>query len=136
MSKKTVLMLLFVILSLSLSAGCMRQASLKNTSNLPVAGLNGQGLSASQVKAAILGGAQEKGWVARELTPGVITASLAVRAHKAEVEIPYSGSSSSIIYKSSTNLDYDAGDQTIHNQYNNWVDYLRQAIDGRLAAMQ
>lgn len=114
----------------------MRQANLQNPTGLPVRGATGQALEAAQVRQAILNGAKDKGWIARELSPGVITASLAVRNHLAEVEIPYSGTSYSIIYKSSSNLDYKASDQTIHNQYNNWVDYLRQAIDARLAEMK
>jgi len=133
MSKKAIVLSAIMIMSLCLATGCMRQASLQNPTNLPVVGATGKSLSEAQVKQAILAGAKEKGWVARELTPGVVSASLAVRNHLAEVEIPYSSTSYSIIYKSSTNLDYKANDQTIHNQYNNWVNYLRQAIDAQLA---
>ena len=137
MSKKISLLLsLVMIMSLALVVGCMRQAQLQNPSGLPVRGATGKALSEAQVKQAILAAAKSKGWVARELSPGVISASLAVRNHLAEVEIPYSSASYSILYKSSTNLDYKPGDQTIHNQYNNWVDYLRQAIDARLAEMK
>lgn len=136
MTKKVALMSTLLIMSLLLTVGCMRQAALQNPRNLPVVGATGQSLGEAQVKQAILGAAKDKGWIARELSPGVITASLAVRNHLAEVEIPYSGSSYSIIYKDSSNLDYKASDQTIHNQYNNWVDYLRQAIDARLAEMK
>lgn len=136
MTKKLTLLSAILVLSLMLVPGCMRQASLLNPSNLPVVSATGQSLSEAQVKQAILAGAKDKGWIARELSPGVISASLAVRSHLAEVEIPYSGSSYSIRYKNSSNLDYKAGDQTIHNQYNNWVNYLRQAIDARLAEMK
>ena len=136
MLKKVVPLSAIMIMSLFLVTGCMRQASLQNPTNLPVVGAAGKSLSEAQVKQAILAGAKEKGWVARELTPGVISASLAVRNHLAEVEIPYSGTSYSILYKSSSNLDYKANDQTIHNQYNNWVNYLRQAIDGQMAELK
>jgi len=136
MTKKIILLSTLMIMSLVLAAGCMRQAALQNPRNLPVVSASGQSLKEAQVKQAILDGARDKGWVARELSPGVITASLAIRSHLAEVEIPYSGSSYSILYKSSTNLDYRPGDQTIHNQYNNWVNYLRQAINARLAEMK
>ena len=124
------------IMCLCLAVGCMRQAQLQNPKGIPVRSATGQSLSEAQVKQAIFAGAKDKGWVARELSPGLITASLAVRNHLAEVEIPYNGTSYSIIYKSSTNLDYKAKDQTIHNQYNNWVNYLRTAIDGRMAEMK
>lgn len=136
MSKKCILLSVFLILSLALATGCMRQAALQNLSNLPVMGATGQDLNKAKVKQAIIEGAKSKGWIARELTPGVISASLAVRAHQAEVEIPYTGSSYSIVYKNSVNLDYSSKDQTIHNQYNNWVLYLREAIDVQLAGQQ
>lgn len=136
MTKKFVLLSAFMIMSLMLAAGCMRQAALQNPTNLPVINAYGQNLKEDQVRQAIIAGARDKGWVARELRPGVISASLSNRSHYAEVEIPYSGSSYSIIYKSSTNLKYRPSDQTIHNQYNNWVNYLRQAIDGHLAEMK
>lgn len=134
--KVTIFMSTLVILSMVLAVGCMRQAKLESPSGLQVKGATGQALSSAQVKQAILAAAKEKGWVARELSPGMITASLAVRNHLAEIDIPYSGSTYSLLYKSSANLDYKPGDQTIHNQYNNWVNYLRLAIDGQLAEMK
>ena len=136
MLKKAVVLSALVVMCLCLTAGCMRQAQLQNPKGIPVKSAIGQSLTDAQVKQAIFAGAKQKGWVARELSPGLITASLAVRTHLAEVEIPYNGSSYSIIYKSSTNLDYKAKDQTIHNQYNNWVNYLRLAIDAQLAEMK
>lgn len=136
MTKKFALLSALIIMSLMLAAGCMRQAALQNPTNLPVINASGQGLKEAQVKQAILAGAQDKGWIARELHPGVITASLSNRSHLAEVEIPYSGSNYSIIYKNSSNLNYRPGEQTIHNQYNNWVNYLRLAIDAHLAEMK
>jgi hypothetical protein len=136
MSKKGFIILASImILSFGLVA-CMRQANLQNPTNLPVASYSGKGLSEAQVRQAILLGAKERGWVARELTPGVISASLTVRHHVAEVEIPYSASSYSILYRNSQNLDYNAKDKTIHNQYNNWVNYLRQSVEAQMAKMQ
>ncbi|MDR1921817.1 MAG: hypothetical protein LBS31_08790 [Candidatus Adiutrix sp.] len=131
MMSRAALLLVALVLTLGLSA--CRQAPLRNLSNLPAANAYGATLKAEQVKAAILAGCKDKGWVARELRPGALTATLAVRRHMAEVEIPYSGSNYSIIYKSSSNLDYNPAKDSIHNQYNNWVEYLRQAINARLA---
>ncbi len=137
MSKKlVVLSSVLMIFSLLSATGCMRQAALQNPANLPVMGLSGQSLTAAQVREAIIKAARERGWVAHELQPGVISATLSVRSHVAEVEIPYDGQRYSINYKSSSNLDYNAGAQTIHNQYNNWVAYLRQSIDSQLATLR
>jgi hypothetical protein len=124
---------LLVFLLLPLLAACVRQAQINNFVNLPVAGANSGPLAPDKVKSVILEACKNRGWVAREIAPGLISASLTARSHSAQIEIPYSGSSYSIIYKNSANLKYNAEKQTIHNQYNNWVIYLRQDIDVALA---
>jgi hypothetical protein len=116
-------------------AGCLRQAQINNLVNLPVVGATGQDLTAAQVKGVILEACRKKEWVAREISPGLISATLMVRRHTAQVEIPYSATSYSINYKTSTNLNYNAKDHSIHNQYNNWVDYLRRDIELGLAKL-
>ena len=136
MSKKSLIVLASIMIMSFCLAGCMRQANLQNPTNILAASYSGKSLTSAQVRQAILSGAKEKGWVARELTPGVISASLAVRSHLAEVEIPYSADRYSILYKNSQNLNYKAQDKTIHNQYNNWVNYLRLAIDAQMAEMK
>ncbi|MDR1044422.1 MAG: hypothetical protein LBP33_04790 [Candidatus Adiutrix sp.] len=136
MFQKGYLVLASIMIMSFCLTGCMRQANLQNPTNLPVVSYSGKGLTEAQVRQAILLGAQEKGWIARELTPGVISATLTVRQHMAEVEIPYSANSYSILYKNSQNLDYNAKDRTIHNQYNNWVDYLRQAVNVQMTKMK
>ena len=137
MSKKiTTVMLTVLIASLFLVTGCFRQNQLNELIDLPVSGNTGKSLSAAQVKKGIIEGAAKRDWATRELSPGVITATLTVRAHVATVEIPYSGSSFSIVYKDSENLDYDAKDGTIHNQYNNWVNYLKHDINSALSKMK
>jgi hypothetical protein len=135
MLKKCIALSAVMIFSLLLAVGC-RQAALQNPANMPVLGMSGQSLEAAQVREAIIKAAKERGWVARELRPGLIDASLSVRNHVAEVEIPYDAKTYSINYKNSVNLDYDAEDKTIHNQYNNWVTYLRQSIDAQLSGMK
>jgi hypothetical protein len=130
-SFKPWLPLLLLVLAMPL-VSC-RQAPLKNLVNHPVAGARNDALAASQVRTVILEACRQRGWVAREISPGLISATIQKRKHRAQVEIPYTGTSFSIIYKDSTNLNYHAGKHSIHNQYNNWVDYLRQDIESGLA---
>ena len=124
--------LLVLALALPLAA-CFRQAQLKNLVDQPVAGSRNQTLTSAQVKKVILDACQKRGWVARELSPGRISATLDNRSHRAQIEITFNGSRYSILYKDSLNLKYDPSNNTIHNQYNNWVDYLRQDIEIGLA---
>ena len=131
MSKKNFfkiwLPLLVVFLALPLAA--CRQAPISNLVNMPVSGVT----KSDQVKKVILEACKKRGWVAREISPGLISATLEARQHRAQVEIPYNGTKYSIIYKDSQNLKYNASKNTIHRQYNNWVDYLRKDIEVGLA---
>ncbi|MBP2700102.1 hypothetical protein [Photobacterium lucens] len=92
--------------------------------------VTGQQHTAEDVQKAILTAAEQRGWSARVIKPGLILANISVRTHSATVEIPYSSTSYSIDYKDSQNLDYDGTD--IHRNYNNWVVRLSRSIQQQL----
>jgi len=130
---KSGILLLAFTLVLPLAA-CKRQAPLRNWVDMPVVGAKNGPVAKEKVKEVILEACKNRGWAAREVSPGLIRAELNARQkHSATIEIPYSGASYSIIYKDSFNLRYNPATQTIHNQYNNWVINLRRDIDIRLA---
>ena len=62
--------------------------------------------------------------------PGLIVGTLNLRTHTAVVDIPYTTTSYSILYKSSVNLKQEGN--TIHSNYNGWVQNLDQAIKRQL----
>jgi hypothetical protein len=62
------------------------------------------------------------------IEPGHIIGTLLIRSHTAIVDIYYTTTSFSIVYKDSTNLKYDANNKTIHHNYNNWIHNLERAI--------
>ena len=62
--------------------------------------------------------------------PGLIVGTLNLRTHTAVVDIPFTASNYSILYRSSVNLNQQ-GDQ-IHSNYNGWVQNLDQAIRNQL----
>lgn len=92
--------------------------------------VSGQQHTAEDVQKAILTAAEQRGWSARVIKPGLILANISVRTHSATIEIPYSSTSYSIDYKDSQNLDYDGTD--IHRNYNNWVVRLSRSIQQQL----
>jgi hypothetical protein len=57
--------------------------------------------------------------------------TLNLRTHTAMVDIPFTASTYSIVYKSSVNLDQQGA--TIHQNYNGWVQNLDQAIRRQLS---
>lgn len=88
--------------------------------------------SSETVYRAIKSGGQSLGWQIRKIQPGIAQGKLYLRTHVAVVRINYTSSSYSIRYVSSQNLKYDAKKQTIHTNYNGWIQNLEKAIDVRL----
>ncbi len=83
-------------------------------------------LKLAQVRTAILAAGISLGWTMAEVKPGLIQATLNLRKHTAVVDIPYSETKYSIIFKSSINLDEKDG--KIHKNYNSWVQNLSKKI--------
>ena len=111
-------------------AGCMRCAPIFNVVDSPVTSVPGKPLTDEQVKGAILRAGATLGWKMREVGPGKLAATINLRTHQADVEIPYSTQAYSIIYKSSVNLD--AADGQIHKNYNGWIQNLSRDINAQL----
>lgn len=76
------------------------------------------------------------GWQVRKVKPGLAEAQLYLRDHMAAVEIPYTKEEFSINYKNSSNLNYNAEKNTIHSNYNGWIQNLRNAITLQLSALE
>ena len=127
-------MLLAAALFAAAPAHAGRDAPILNVTDTPVAWLPGVEQSADKVARAIITACARLGWVCTIASPGEIAGRLNLRSHQADVRIPYSTEKSSILYVSSENLRYDAGENTIHRNYNNWVLNLQRQINAELAA--
>lgn len=91
--------------------------------------LDGSSPTLEEVKKAIIAGCQRRGWTAVLDGDTQIKCSILVRGkHYAEVAIPYSESSYSILYVDSRMLDYNEKRQKIHRNYNGWVIKLSGTI--------
>jgi hypothetical protein len=75
------------------------------------------------------------GWQMKEQTPGHIIGTLHLRNHTAIVDITYTLDDYSINYKDSTNLKYNPSNNTIHKNYNGWIQNLTNAIDVQLVSL-
>ena len=94
---------------------------------------DGTSLTIQEVQAAIINGCRARRWSPGLDGEGMIRATINVRSkHFAEIEIPFTSTSYSIIYVSSKNLDYNASRRKIHRNYNNWVVKLSATIDREL----
>lgn len=121
---------LFALISALFLAACSTSLPLKNINDKPVPDrLDGSVQTEKSVKNGIVAGCVDKGWTCREVSPGLIAASITVRKHRANTNISYDSDSYSITYKDSHLLDYS---NTIHRNYNRWITYLDDAIAKRL----
>ena len=111
--------------------GCVRTAAIYNVKEAPIANTSGKKLSAAQVRAAIVTAGTSLGWKIVDAGPGRLEGALHLREHSAVVEIPYSDRAYSLVYKSSQNLQ--ASGDTIHSNYNGWVQNLDRAIRTELS---
>ena len=77
---------------------------------------------------AIMRGGILLGWDMQPVGPGKVQGILNIRTHRAVIDITYDIKSFSITYKDSVNLDYRASDNTIHSNYNGWIQRLERNI--------
>ena len=111
-------------------AGCARP--ILNVKDAVVTSSPGKPMSNEEVRAAILRAGATLGWQMKDEGPNMLVGTLVLRTHTAVVEIPYSPSNYSVIYRSSTNLGESGG--KIHKNYNGWIQNLTRGINAQLTA--
>jgi hypothetical protein len=107
---------------LVLGLGACRNAPILSQTGAEFLGRGNLATRGEQIRAAGAG----LGWAMESRGPGLTRGILNLRGHQAVVDIPYDQQRFTIRYASSTNLDYDG--QTIHRNYNSWVQNLQNAI--------
>jgi hypothetical protein len=123
--------LLGAILVVTLGLTGCRTAPLYNVEQSPVE-VSSQA-TLKDIKKAIIVAGVGLGWRMKENQPGIITGTLNLRKHMAQVEIPYSKTDYSILYKDSVELNYDGS--SIHKNYNGWIQNLDRAIQASFSAL-
>ena len=116
--------IILMVLSLFL-IGC-RTASLMDISDAPINTASGKTPSLSLVTNEIIQAGMQLGWQMKKVKPGLVVGTLYLRDHMVKVDIHYSKTEYSIMYKDSTNMNYDG--TNIHSNYNNWVQNLNNGI--------
>ena len=120
--------------ALAFPAGAARVAPLQEFDDLPITSGSGKPLSNEQIRAAIVRGGAAHNWVASAPAGNVVRLTYSRRDHSATVQVTYSAKTYSIKYADSTNLNYsqNGGKVVIHQNYNKWINSLRQSIDANL----
>jgi hypothetical protein len=126
---------LFYSLAVILIGGCASASMpVHNFSAVPIGAKSNPTLD--EVGKAIVKGGATAGWQMTELKPGHILGSYRIRRHLAVVDVTYSTTTYNINFKSGDEgLKYDAQAQTIHQNYNAWVEELEKLIRSVLNAL-
>ena len=116
--------------------GCQRVLPVYNIKNAPISSVTKTTLTLDHVSQTIIDAGKTLNWKMREVKPGIkpgnIIGTLYIRNHAASIDIRYTTLSYSIFYRNSQYLFYDPEDNTIHKNYNLWIQELDNAIRKRL----
>lgn len=124
--------LLVMVMGLFVFVGCTSK-NIYNVVDNPISVK--KGITEEQVYKAIKTAGIGLGWQITKVESGLAQGQLNLRSHVAIVEIPYNTASYSIKYKNSTNLNYNADKNSIHRNYNGWIQNLDNAIKTQLNAL-
>ena len=130
---KTTLRTAVAVAAAALLVAACPTVPIQNLTDEPVASPSGKHFSATQVRSAIMTAGTSLGWRITDAGPGRLEGTLHLREHTAVVDIPYSATKYSILYKSSEKLDASGGN--IHKNYNGWVQNLDRQIRAELSRM-
>ena len=106
-------------------------APVLNINHAPVVGTPPGVDATAYVHDAIVRAVNSRGWQVAQEAPGVVTATIRKDRFYAAVDIPFTATDYSIIYKDS-GPDFRYDGQRIHKHYNHWVDRLRASINAEL----
>jgi|LGOV01.1.fsa_nt_gb hypothetical protein len=132
--KKFLKFSLAVAVAVVFFTGCTSNA-IKNIEASQFTVENQSNVTLNSVAKEIIGAGSGLGWQMKKVKDGEIIGTIYLRKHMAQVRITYTTKDYSIVYKSSSNLNYDSTKNTIHRNYNGWIQNLDNAIKTRLGML-
>lgn len=134
MTNSTIASLLLIVIAFSTQmAGISRDEPIRNPADIPIGWIGDGKPTIELIQRAIIAGCAQRGWACQAIRPGEIRAVLHLRQHMAEALISFNTESFSVKYVNSTELRYDAAENTIHRKYNQWIANLISDINGAIA---
>jgi hypothetical protein len=115
----------------ALAGGC-RTSTLHEVRDVAVSA-NVPNATKADVRKAIIRAGGTLGWQIKDDGPDALIGTLVLREHTAVVDIPYSATTYSILYKDSKNLKHRGS--SIHSNYNGWIQNLHRSINAQLSTL-
>jgi hypothetical protein len=125
---------IYSFIAITLGACASASVPVHNFSAVPINAKSAPTLD--DVGKAIVKAGVAAGWQMSDIKPGHIIGTYKIRKHMAIVDVTYSPTAYNIAFKSGDDsLRYDSQAQTIHQNYNGWVENLDVVIRAHLNAL-
>lgn len=108
-------------------------APIRNVMQFPIP--PGPAVNLENVQKAIMRAGITLGWQMVPRAPGHVEGVLNIRRHQAVIDITFDDKQFTIMYRTSTNLDYDEKARTIHSNYNGWIERLQKGIVAQVTVL-
>jgi len=135
MQTSVIMSIMFLVSFVLLGCGPANSVYNVNKSPIEIYNTAEKKISATTVEKAIVQASARLGWVVRKIKDGEIEASIRLRTHSAVVTVLYDTKEYSILYKNSDNLNYNPSNNTIHKNYNGWIQNLDNGIRAELTGI-
>ena len=132
--KKTRAGMFVGFLILLATMGCRAGGQVYEVKDAPIQTATGKELTLEQIQKAIIDAGIKQTWIMTPVKLGDMVGEFNVQSHQIHVNIPYTTTHYSILYKDSSNLRYDPVKRTIHVNYQKWIERLDNEIKARLSA--
>lgn len=123
--------LVFTVLAI-LFTGCGTTTLQNMNSSIP---MDTKNITMENIEKGINRAAASLGWKVEKSKNGELIATLSLREHIAKVKIVYTLTKYNITYIDSSNLKYNSSNNTIHSNYNGWIQNLNKGIQIQLGLL-
>ena len=128
-------------ITVTLLLGACRTAPIYNVEAQPVA-VSASTYTLEDVRKAIIRAGSRRGragsrrgWTFQDAGEGKLVGKIALRKHRATIDVSYDRETFDISYRDSEKLNYNEGQGVIHTNYNSWIQNLAQDIDLELTLL-
>ena len=133
-SMSTKIFLIAGTIAATLLLGACRTAPIYNVEAQPIA-VSASTYTGEDVRKAIIRAGSRRGWTFQDAGEGKLVGMIALRKHRATIDVRYDKETFDITYRDSEELSYSEGQGAIHTNYNSWIQNLAQDINLELTLL-